>query len=292
MGGACPSGPTSHSAVEVDEETDMMKSRNTPGTLRMTVHSKQVFGTMVIVAVPVASALRAAEYGSFRHHLDLFGSAMNSPLLLLLPLALTVLTCRQFGSEVRHRFTSAQGMRTDIGWHVARRFAAAMTIAFTIAFLCSAVPYILAFHLWPLLGDPRIDPAGYLLSPSQAAEDSYGSASYTHLLRSGDIVFGVAYSAWLGFCGAVYAATGMTALLLVRSGLLALAAPLITVIGETLAAALPGHPHLGLFYSAFPFSLTRAPDAVAMLPHLVLAAVVAVVAAITVHRMPLSGRLS
>ncbi|OQJ49359.1 hypothetical protein B5P19_14770 [Clavibacter sepedonicus] len=227
-----------------------------------------------------------------RDHFQAFGSAMLTPWLILLPLAIVVVTCTRFSSDLAHRFIGAQRLRRPVRALILARLGQAGAVGFALAFLMSFVPYLLAFHVLPLIGNPGIDPSMSYMDAAAAAEYSRHQTGFGAVLRLGDIPFGLVFSTWTGFCGAVYAVMGITALLLIRNRLLALAAPMLLVFGQTFAAAVVGMPRLALYYSASAYGLSYDSDLQMMLPTLVLALVVSAIAAVVIRRAPHSGRLS
>lgn len=252
----------------------------------------QIVSASLLPALAVISVFHSMEHSRVVDRYGVFAAGMLSPSLILMPLIVTLLTCVRFSSELAHRFISLQQTRCDARLVLATRYGRAVVIGFSLAFLFSFVSYLTAFHIWPLLGDPGIDPASYMLTPEQAVEHTQQQEAFGTVLRFGDLPFGLVYSSWFGFCGAVYAAMGITACLLVRNRFLALAVPMLVVFGETFVAEILGHPVLALYFSAVPFGLSFFGDAQVVLPHLVLAVAVAVVAVIAVRRVPFSGRLS
>jgi hypothetical protein len=261
-------------------------------TRRRTVGAVQILGASVICSTTVASLCNVVAHSISRDHFQAFGTAMLTPWLILLPLAVVLLTCVRFSSDLSHRFISAQRLRRPVRSLVLARLVRAAAVGFGLAFLMSFVPYVAAFHVLPLIGDPGIDPAGYYMDAGEAAEYSRNQTGFGAVLRLGDVPFGLVFSTWTGFCGALYAVMGITALLLMRNRVLALAMPMLLVFGETFAAAVAGLPRLALYYSASAYGLSYDSDLQLMLPTLVLALVVSVIAAVAVHRAPRSGRLS
>ena len=260
--------------------------------LRRTMRPAQVASVPLIAALAALTVIHGMQNAQVRDHVGVLAAGMLSPSLILMPLAITLLTCVGFSSDLAHRFISVQRTRCDVPILLCARFGSAIVVGFSLAFLYSFVAYVMSFHVWPLLGDPGIDPAGYLLTPEQAGDRAQHDEAFGSILAFGDLPFGIVYSSWFGFCGAVYAAMGIAACLVVRNRYLALSLPMLTVFGETLLFEILGHPHLALYFSTVPFGLEFHTDAQVVLPHLVLAAVVAVVAVVTVRRLPSSGRLS
>ncbi|PPF51769.1 hypothetical protein C5B94_14020 [Clavibacter michiganensis] len=259
---------------------------------RRTVGAVQIVGAAALCSTTAASLRETVTHGVSRDHFNAFGNAMLTPWLILLPLAIVVTTCTRFSSDLSHRFISAQRLRRPVRSLILTRLVQAAAVGFGLAFLMSFVTYLLAFHALPLIGDPGIDPAGYLMDAAEAAEYSRQETGFGAVLRLGDAPFGLVFSAWTGFCGAVYAVMGITALLFIRNRLVALAAPMLLVFGETFAAAIAGIPRLALYYSESAYGLSYDSDLEMMLPTLVLALVVSVIAAVAIRRAPHSSRLS
>ncbi len=251
---------------------------------------RRAFGPAVVIAillvacVPVATALGEHSGNAFRDHLDVYALAMSSPLLFAVPLIAVLVTGPGLAQEIGHRYITNKRTRLRIARYLGARYGAAAVVGFAALFLYALVPFVVAFYMWPAMGDPGVDPSLYHLTPSSAARDSYHRFSYTAMLQAGTIAFGLGYSAWLGLCGAVYACAGTAALLLVKNRVLALAIPFIVFFAQTVLAALLGMPQLGLAYSAIPFGLSPSPALVAAAPTVLLAVVVAIVAWRTVRR--------
>lgn len=260
--------------------------------LRRDMGAVQIISACLLPALAVIGVIHSMDHAEVRDHSGVFASGMLSPWLILMPLIVTLLTCGRFSAELAHRFITVQQTRCDARVLLAARYGSAMVIGFSLTFLFSIVSYVTAFHIWPLLGDPGIDPAGYVMAPEQTADFARHHEAFGMFLAFGDLPFGLVSSSWFGFCGAVYAAMGITACLLVRNRYLALALPMLVVFGETFGAEVLGRPVLALYYSAVPFGLAFHSDMQVTLPHLVLAAVVAVVAIIAIRGIPASGRLS
>jgi hypothetical protein len=260
--------------------------------LRLAIGPSQIISAALLPALAGILLIQSTGHAVLRDRSDVFASGMLSPSLILMPLVTTLLTCVRFSSELAHRFTSVQRTRSDMRLLLATRYIAATVMGFSFAFLFSFLTYVTAFHIWPLLGDPGIDPASYLMTPEQAVAYTQQHEAFGSYLRFGDLPFGLVHASWFGFCAALYAAIGVTAVVLVRNRFLALALPMLFAFGETFVAELLGHPGFALYFSAIAFGLTYPSDAEVVAPHLILAVVVAVVAVITIRRIPTSGRLS
>lgn len=231
----------------------------------------------VVILLPVGFGLLRFRGVDFRDDLDFYALMMASPIFLVFPLIATVLACTGLYQDLGHRFASYKRLRMRPSKYVVSNYANAAAISFVVFFLFAFVPFILAFLVWPLVGDPHVDPSGYGLHTAyQVVQDSYTRFSYTSILKFGALAFGVGYSGWLGLCAAVYACIGVTSLLIVRNRVLAMAIPFLVFFVQTLVAALVGSPQLGLAYSAFPFGLQQSPVWLASSPTIVLAIAAAV----------------
>ena len=115
--------------------------------------------------------------------------------------------------------------------------------------------------------------------------DSWHRATLSQWLETGTWVYGFAYSVWVGFCAAVYAALGLASLLLLRRRAVAMAVPFLVFFGQTVAAQLGGVPQWTLDASMFPFGLVQAPVVVGLAPTLVLAVLVGVLWVVVLRRL-------
>jgi hypothetical protein len=104
------------------------------------------------------------------------------------------------------------------------------------------------------------------VTAAQALTDTYTRHIFTGLLVYGDAVFGVVYSALIGFAGAVFASLGLGMLVLIRNRIVALAVPFGLFLVETVGAAVLGVPQFGLLYGLFPFGLSASPTWQALAP--------------------------
>jgi hypothetical protein len=225
----------------------------------------------------VSSGLLNGTTVVLRDNLDVYFEFMNSPITVLFPVLVVFLSCLRLFQELGHRFASNTLVRVRVESYVFAKLLVASGTSFLVFFLFAFVPFVIAFYLWPLSGNPSVDPSVYMMTTQSAIADSFQRATFTSLLEQGPMVFGVVYSLWVAFGASVYTGLGMAALLLVKNRALALALPFVLFFGETAAAQIAGHPYASLLFSLFPFGYQQAPLLVGMAPTLVLAALVAVV---------------
>jgi hypothetical protein len=247
---------------------------------------------VALVVLPVYVGMNAASTGSFRDRSDVFAIMMLAPVCLVLPLVVSLLTCLRLYRELGRRFVGNTRSRTDIRVLLLRRFAVASAAAALIFFSYAFVPFLVAFVVWPVLGDPSIDPLGYGMTPAEAVTDSYSRSSYDFLLRGGDYAFGFGYAAWLGLAAAAYAILCCCFLVTLHNGVLALALPFLIYFGATVAAALIGEPNIGPVYSLFPFGLQATSPIVAAAPTLLIMAGTFLFAVVVIAKAPTNPRLT
>ncbi|MBW4033456.1 MAG: hypothetical protein HIU88_12475 [Acidobacteria bacterium] len=209
----------------------------------------------------------------FANDLSQFGSLMDSPVQVLVPLIAAWLGCGALYAEVGNRFLTSQRARVGAGRLLTTRLGLSAVIPFLVLTAFVLVTYWLAFVLLPNVGDPFVNAALYP-SPSESGGSSETSLfSYSQLTANGDFAFGLFYACWFGFCGAVYGSLTAGLLLVLPNRAIALVVPTALLVVETIAAALSGSPYAGLLYSMVPFALQQAPILTAARPTLILAAV-------------------
>jgi len=231
---------------------------------------------VVLVLGTLAFGVVKTQNGVFRNNFDVFGQFLSSPLTLVFPLVVALLTCVPLYQELGDRFIVNTRSRIDLRLYVGVKLVSAALIAFAVFFFYVFATFAVAFLVWPAIGNPNVDPAVYNMSAADAVADSLGSASYSSLLQFGPFAYGLTYALWVGILGAAYSAIGTAALLLLSNRSLALSVPFLIYLLETVISALLGAPVLGLLYSAFPYGLTQTSVIVAAAPSLVLIAATAI----------------
>lgn len=245
-----------------------------------------------IIALPLWAGVSAALRASFRDHLDVFNAMMLAPVSLIFPLVVVLLTCLGIYNELVVRYVANTRSRIAVRAYVGRQLLMSAGSAAIIFFLYAFIPFVVSFYVWPILGDPGVDPAGYNMSPAQAMIDSFGRTSYSFLLENGSLLYGVVYSAWIALAAAAYAVLGVSFLLTVPNRILALGLPFMLYLAGTVAAALLNVPQVGLLYSVFPAGLQASDPAQGATPTLILFAAAAAFAVAIVVRAPTNPRLA
>lgn len=247
---------------------------------------------VVVVLAPIVVGVNAASVGSFRDRSDVLAIMMLAPVSLILPLVVALLTCLRLYAQLTERFVANTRSRMSAREFVLRHMARAVGASALIFFLYVFAAFVVAFYVWPLVGDPAIDPEGYNMTAAQAAAQSLKRSSYSFLLEYGELAFGFGYAAWVSLSSAAFAVLCCCFLVTLPNRILALGLPFLIYLGSTVGAALIGLPRFGLLYSLFPFGLEASAPLIAAAPMLVLAAVTLVFAAFVLYRAPTNGQLA
>ena len=140
----------------------------------------------MLVLVPIVVGVNAASGGSFRDRSDVFAIMMLAPISLVLPLVVALSTCLRLYAQLTERFVANTRSRMSAREFVLRHMARAAGGSALIFFLYVFAAFVVAFYIWPLVGDPAIDPEGYNMNAAQAAAQSLERSSYSFLLEYGD----------------------------------------------------------------------------------------------------------
>ncbi len=251
---------------------------------------RQLGIAVLVVAVPLLLGVVSNDLaGGFkvvlRDNFDVYQVLINTPLTLVFPVLVVLLSCLRFYREIGHRYVSNTRVRVRVGSYVFAKFLLAGGTSFVVFFLFAFVPFVIAFYLWPTLGNPSVDASAYSLTTSTALADSFERTTYSSLLEHGTMTYGVAYSAWVGFSASIYASLGIAALLVVKNRVCALAIPFLVYFGETVIAAVIGYPQAGLVYSTFPFGLSQTSFLAGAAPTLVLAVLTGILCLVVLRRV-------
>ena len=200
---------------------------------------------------------------------------MNSgPLIhLLFPIFVVLLSCLRLYKDV----PKSKRVTVRNEGYLLARLATAGGISFAVFALTTFLLFVLAFYIWPAIGNPSVDLGVYQLTPESAVTASFSAMTYSQLLASGSMTFGILYSLWVGFCAAVWTSLAMAALLTVRNRPLALGLPFAVYIGQWFAAEVLGNVRASFAASAFPFGYQQTSIIVGAAPMLILATIAAVI---------------
>lgn len=233
------------------------------------------FATIVVVLLIGAVGVLSVGGVALRGTLDAFALFVTTPLVLILPIATTLIGNLPLAGELSHRFSTQLSFRASRRAYVATRIALAAGASFLALFGSVLVSAWFGF-VWTPSETGAIMPEVYYLTPEEAAAQAVESSTFTQLLSLGTAPFVVLYAAWVGLGSALLACLGQWALLRIEQRFVALALPFVVYTVMTIAATVAGSPRFALAYALFPFGLTQAPIWTAAVPVAVLGTFVVV----------------
>lgn len=239
---------------------------------------------LAFAIIPVLYLIGRVSGFLVRDHLDIYALALGTPLGLIFPLVVSVISCAHLSTRMTHRWIANTRTRSSIRTRLSRELLLIIISGFTAGALFGLLSFLVAFVLWPSLGDIGIDPEGYYLTEVSAARDSVSRYSYTQLLVSGSWAYGMLYSAWVGISGAAFGAAGFVALAVIPNKLAALTVPFAIAFTQNVLAAIVDAPQSGIIYSIFPFGLQQTSIVAATAPLMLFAAVTATASILVLYR--------
>jgi hypothetical protein len=192
---------------------------------------------------------------------------------LFFPIYVVLVSCLRLYREVPK--TKRVAVRQE--GYLFARLATAGGISFVAFALSTFLLFVLAFYVWPALGNPSVDPGVYFLTPETAVTSGFTESTFSQLLALGPLTFGILYSLWVGFCAAVWTSLAMAALLTIRNRPLAVALPFLVYIAQWVAASLLGNVRASFAASTFPFGYQQTSIIAGAAPMLILAAIAAAI---------------
>jgi len=221
---------------------------------------------------------------AYRDRFDVFSDLTNTPLTLLFALLIAILAGAPTMVRLRDRQLMLRHYRGGLGRSVAAFFASSAAIAGATGAAFVLWPALVAFVVWPLRGDPGLEPEVYGLTATAAAADSLQRMSYSQLLVHGEGVFAAAYAGWVAATAVALAWLAVATMLLAPSLGLAVVAPWVLYLTWSIGAQVVGEPLAALTFSLFPSGLAQAGVADAAAPGLVLIALGLVAVTVSVMR--------
>lgn len=204
--------------------------------------------------------------------LSVFILYLGSPLVLVIPFLAAWAGNTRLHAELGHRYPANLRSRMSAVAFLRARLLTSFLVPFVIFGASVVVVSLIAFVIWPLLGDSFIDPSVYFLSsPEEVAASDQSRAPLSQLMAFGSPVFGAGSALWLGFAAGVYGAFAAAAMILLQNRTLGMLLPLGVYIVQTIAAAILVGPYAGLLYSLAPFGLQQVPITTTVLPTMLLA---------------------
>lgn len=248
-----------------------------------------VVGVAVLVVglmVPLGASLAQASNVALGTSVQVFGHLLgNNPVMAFAaPLLPALVICPQVSEELASRFISVTRVRESIVGRLGRMLAWNAAAGAVVMFVIPLVTALVAFYVAPALGWVQLDPAIYNLgSPQEILESETSQLVFSQLVVHGHWLYGLIYSAWVGFLGACYATLVLSFMVMLPNRFVGMSVPWIGYIVLSFGLAIFGLS--GLAPTAIlPFNLTQVP----MWQPLLMSAVVGV-AAVTAAVVMLRG---
>lgn len=250
-------------------------SKSTSGTYRQWRSRYWLIPTaMAVIAIGAPVVWGTVQIQDFvlSSRLSVFLLYFGSPLVLVIPLLAAWAGNARLHAELGHRHPANLRSRMSTVAFLRARLLCSFLLPFVIFGASAVVVYVIAFLIWPLLGDPFIDPSVYhLASPQEVADSDQSLAPFSQLMAFGSSAFGAGFALWFGFGAGVYGAFAAAAMILMQNRMLGMLLPLGAYIVQTIAAAILVGPYAGLLYSLAPFGLQQVPITTTVLPTMLLA---------------------
>ncbi|MCJ1682082.1 hypothetical protein [Rathayibacter sp. VKM Ac-2928] len=223
-----------------------------------------------IVLLPTLQGVTETANALFRDEGDVLVSLLNSPLVYVFPLLVALVGSRSLADDIARRSFVNERYRQPFSALLSAKIVAAALASATVFFLLGGIANLIAAVVWPLIGDPAIDPSGY--HPLVPFEQRF---TFADLSGGSVLVFGLLMSLWFAFAAAVYSVLTSASLVLVPNRAVALLLPFAAYFAMTVVLSVLHEPALTPLYSVFPAGLQQSPWLVAASPTLVTAAVAA-----------------
>lgn len=227
---------------------------------------------IALMGLLTLSQLPSTGNVAYRDRFDVFTHLTNTPLTLLFALLVAILAGAPTAVRLRDRQLMLRHYRGGLGRSVAGFFASSAAIAGSTGAAFVLWPALVAFVVWPLRGDPGLDPEVYGLTVTTAVADSLQRTSYSQLLVHGEGVFVAAYAGWVAATAVAIAWLAVATMLMSPSLGLAVVAPWVLFLTWSIGAQILGEPLAAVSFSLFPAGLAQSGVVDAAAPGLVLIA--------------------
>lgn len=207
----------------------------------------------------------------------LFAQLMNTPVILIAPIFGVLAGAAGSVVLVGQRAIANYWPRTSMRRLLTRHTVTAFGLPFTVFFSLSAALLWFAFEIWPSLQPQLIDDEPFSFGPDGAPLAAAPDFNFSGLLASGDWTLGVVVCLLFAAQMGAYALLAHGLLLATGHTFVALVAPLVVHILQTVAVSLAGAPTAALLYVSTPFSLRATSEA---FPLIALGALIAAALAI------------
>lgn len=223
-----------------------------------------------VVLLPNIQGVADTANTIFRDEGDILVSLLGSPLVLVFPLLVALVGSRSLAADVARRAFVSERCRRSFTALVSAKIISAALCSATVFFLLGLVATLIAAVVWPLMGDPGIDPTVY--HPVVPLEERF---TFADLSGGSVLVFGLLMAFWSAFAAAVYSVLTSASLILVPNRAIALLLPFGAYLGMSVLLSILGRPAVTPMFSVNPSGLQQSSWLVAASPTLVTAVVAA-----------------
>ncbi|PWJ54165.1 hypothetical protein SAMN06264364_10872 [Quadrisphaera granulorum] len=249
--------------------------------IRVLLRWPQLTLAAAVVALPSAVGLLFVVPGyALIDELDLSSLLVGSAVPMAFPLLAAALAAPSMASELRHHFLASTRTRTPVRRYLLAKVVAGGLLGFVVFALAALVPIVVSFGVVPHMGLVQFHPDTVLLTAEQVVGTRPGRYTFSQVFAAGPSLgpwlYALLHAGWAGLNGALYTVLPMVLLVVLRSPLLALSAPLLGYHLGSFATALAGWDIFGPLTSVFPFTLAQQPMWTVLVPFTVLLTLTAV----------------
>ena len=181
--------------------------------MRSPRRSSVLVWAMVIVGftIPIAFGVWQLQDTLNPSNLGIFSKFMSSPIQLVLPLVAVGVGCARLYQDVGHRFIAS--LRTRMSVETYLRATVGRAVLGPLIALGGSVVLVgaISFALWPVIGNPFVDPSVYHLDPDAPPAPDLARFTYSEAMQGGWPLYVVAYAALFGVACALFSALGAAA---------------------------------------------------------------------------------
>lgn len=256
-----------------------------PSTRRTLVVGAVVL--LVGLVLPLVVSLTQVAGVALGTPVQLFGYLLgNNPVISFAAALLPALViCPQVSEELSRRFISVTRVRESIRGRLGRMLAWNAAAGGAVMFVIPLVTAMVAFYVAPQLGWVQLDPSVYNLgSPQEILVSETSQFAFSQLVVNGHWLYGLVYSAWVGFVGAGYATLVLSLMVMLPNRFVGMSLPWVGYIVLSFGLAVFGLPGLAPTVIV-PFNLVQVPMWQPLLMSLVIGAAAAGAALVMLRRV-------
>ena len=248
----------------------------------------------VVIGVGVISALNEIHTAVYRSPAQVYVEFMNGPDRVIFPVVVALIYGTTLSQEISHRFIASTRARQDVRNRLVILFTRATARAF-VGFAALVLSYwLVAICVVPALWPHATDSSAYALGGNRLYYlDDVSQSPLSANLKSGWGMFCLASFAWMAICIVAFGAVSFISVMYIHKTVLALVAPMIFYILESLAFQLLGMPVYSFLISGiYPAGLQHIELSQAIVPALGTLVIGAISLVVSIARSPGNPRFS